>query len=521
MAYTRLGPFQDGGAPYLSDATFNHFEDGLAAVPAVAAPAPTGIAAADTSNLTAAISAAQTARASLQLLAGTYVLNASLTWDCTKGSFLGMAGTVIDATGLTTGPAITVTGNAAADSWAHKSTLHTLGHFELQGPTSSSTTVDALYINASPGAVDQATIAHIFTFGFRDVLSYGNDAWCVTAIKVYAAHFNRYGVYLPAMTNSGENQQFIGCTFAGGTTVTAVKITGNCEAHFFGCSFDYNGYEASIEAGAARFFGCHFENSTAGNAMIRAQQGVVSSARTILEFHGCSFALTETTTTGRAIVEVLSGSGSKLFISFFGGLPSPYNTAYSLYVNNSTAAPKIRHDGVYIDDTGPTATGVYGADTNMIANAGFETTTFNASAPAYGGWWRGGTVTYSFDTSNPRAGATALKLVGTAGGSTTNASQRVPVGNSRRPVALSAWFNCTAYTSGTITFRVVWYAGDGTTQLRTDSIAATVAATTSGYVSRSATLVPPAAAATGDVQFYCSSDFAGTVYIDDVGMWSV
>lgn len=72
--YTRLGPFVDGRAPYLSAATFNHFEDGIAG-----GPAPTG------GDDTAALQAWLTGLAGFtgQLGGGTYRISAPLNLPAT------------------------------------------------------------------------------------------------------------------------------------------------------------------------------------------------------------------------------------------------------------------------------------------------------------------------------------------------------------------------------------------------------------------------------------------------------
>lgn len=526
-AYTPLGPFVDGGAPYLSAATFNHFEAALQSVGAVAAPAPTGIAATDTAALTTAISNAQAAGQSLQLLSGTYKLSTGLTWDLTLGSLTGTAGTVIDATAMTSGAAITISTSSGATGVAHRAAKYTVGGFELTGPDTDATTVDAFSITNAANGTDQGTIAHVFTYGFRDVLFYGNQTWCVTALKVVAGHFHRYGVYMPPSTNAGENQNFYSCTWysssgnAGGTA-TAVKITGNAEANFYACSFDYNGYEASIEAGTARFYGCHFENSGTNN-LVRVQQGVTSSARTIVEFHSSSWNLTETTGTGRACVEIMSGSLSKVHVTWFGGSFSSSNQPYRLYINNSTAAPRIRHDGVYLDTTGTSSNGIIGDETNILVAGGFEGPATFGTAPSYAQWAHGGTVTYTIDSGNPRSGTYAMKMVGAAGGATTAASQYFAITPTLTPYTVIAWMACTAYTSGSVSFRAQWLAADKTTVLRTDNVGQTSGAVTAvqGYKPYVGTFVPPAGAAFGNVNFYCSSDFSGTVYVDDVAVWAV
>ncbi len=492
---------------------------------ALQAPKLTGTAATDTANLQAAIVTAQASNRDLHLRPGTYTLTAPITWNLAQGAFIGR-NTVIDASNLTVGPALTVTGQGATTALAHRGSKHSISGFELIGPDNDSTTVDGIFITDTAGA-DQGALEHLVIYGFRDSLSYGTNTWCVLTYKVTAGHFHRYGVNLSQQTNSGENQQFLGCTFYSSNnnasgTATAVSITGNCEGHFSLCSFDYNGYEAVVLAGAARFFGCHFENNTVGHPMVRAQQGVVSSARTDVEFHGCSFATTETGP-NRPLVEIMAGSGVKLSVSWFGGLTSAYNSPVSLYVNNSSVVPRIRHDGVYLDDSGATAIGSYGVETNMVAAPSFESTAFAAAAPGVGAWAHGGTVTYSLDTANPRSGTTALKIVGAAGGATSSASQRISIPTGRRPLAVAAWMAATAWTSGSVICRVAWYGVDGTTVIRTDSIGQNggKVAAVQGYLPYATTLTPPAGAAQAEVQFYCSNDFAGTVYVDDVGIWAL
>lgn len=70
MTYTKIGPFVDGGAPYLQASTINHFEDGLGAATVFAAPAPSG--GDDTAAVQAVITAAQTVNGTVQLQPGTY-----------------------------------------------------------------------------------------------------------------------------------------------------------------------------------------------------------------------------------------------------------------------------------------------------------------------------------------------------------------------------------------------------------------------------------------------------------------
>lgn len=516
MAYTKVGPFVDGGAPYLSAANMNILEAGIIAGNAgvTVAPAATGVAATDTANLQAAITSAQNAFQDLYIPGSqqSYVLNAGLTWNLAKGSLIGVGQASISGAGISSGPTLTVTSNNGVTTsgvYTHGAIQHRVAGLNFFGPDTDAGTVDGIYFTDTANG-DNGSLEHVRLYGFRDGVSYGNNAWLINHYKVSIEHSHRYGINGTMGTNAGEEMHFTGCVISGSSNAggTAVGFyTPGSGAYsdwtFTGCSFDYNNLEADINGHFVSFIGCHIEDLNTGPMVTTSATG--GQDLTQVNFVASYLADTNTATGGRTVLVTTKASSASdnVTINFASGKSGKYDTAATLYQNLSTALPTVTIGAGWNHDVGgATYVPQYGTFLSALGDGGFESNT--AVSTGFGGWSLD--ANSGFYTTVAHSGTYSLRRTGVG-----TAYQIAPI--TRRPVSISGYVNCNNYTSGSSTFQVQFLAPDRTTVLST-VVLATVTATSS-WTGVSRRLMPPAGAAYVSVQSTAST-FVGTWELDDV-----
>ena len=186
---------------------------------------------------------------------GTYRLNSGLTIRTDLVSLEGSR-TKLDFSGMTTGTAITLTGNGTANPyWQNGSVLKGI---ELSGPGIASTVDALMFDTAAEGGTSHLSFSGVNVHDFRKghifrrnayILDFYNcDIWsCATGIEM-----------LTGYSNYGERITYFGCTIYSNTL--GVSLTNADGAfHFLGCSFDYNTLQFNITAGRVFLTDCHVE----------------------------------------------------------------------------------------------------------------------------------------------------------------------------------------------------------------------------------------------------------------------
>lgn len=522
MAYTQLGPWTNGAAPALDATAVNHLEAGIITGNAgvTVATAATGNAVTDTANLQAAITSAQAAFQDLYLPGSpqSYKLNAGLTWNLAKGSIVGVGQVSIDCTTIPSGPALTLTSNNGATTsgvYTHGAITHRVAHLTLIGPDTDAGTVDGIYFtDTSVG--DNGALEHIKLYGFRDGLSYGNNAWLIDHHKVSIEHSHRYGINGTMGTNAGEEMHYYGCVISGTANAAGTAVgfytpaTGSySDFTFVGCSFDYNQLEGDINGHFVSFIGCHIEDLNTGPMITTAATGGQGPVQ--VNFIGTNLADTNTATGGRDVLVTTkaSSAASSLTINFVSGESGNYNTGATLYKNLSSSAPTVTVGGGWNHDPGGvTYVPQYGTYLSLLGDGGFESGA--AVASGFGGWALDANA--NFYTAVVHSGTYSLRRVG------AGTAFQIAAITPGRPVSITGYATCNNYTSGSSTFQVQFLAPDRTTVLST-VVLATISALQSftGYGRR---LMPPKGSAYVSVQSFASA-FVGTWELDDVQLVSL
>lgn len=440
--------------------------------------------------------------------AGTYKFNTGFTWDATAHSVIAMGDVRFDCTGMSSGYAITVTGQAAkGNTFGFTPVRHVFKGIRINGPDTDATTVDCFKIEDT-GNASHTSLEHMYVYGFRDQVWLGTNTWINRFYACKFSHFHRYGINADAGTNAGENFQFYGCAFDSSHNATTDTATGYFQAvgsaadtSFFGCSFDYNDIEADIESGTANFFGCHFEDNHATNPMIKAVY-TGGNEHTVVTISGGQFSPTEGTTR----TSYINVTNDNAYVTLTGVKWNTFNRGGAELVRVTAQTPAIKFSGGDIVAGGTGIAPIPSQAINVLQNPGFETTTL-------AGWTTGAVVTYSNQTANVHSGTRAARIVGTGTAGTSSMSQKFPV----RPgesVHMNAWIASSSMTGGSVAFSIVWKAQDGTTTVGSTSTFTTVSGNQS-YTFVGGARRAPVQAAYAMVEFF-ANNLNGTVDIDDV-----
>jgi len=461
--------------------------------------------------------------ADVYLPQGTYKCNTSLAWDPTQGSVFATGQVILDFTGLTSGYAITL--DCSTSGAAFRAIEHHIGGLRILGPQSDTTTTDGFRFVGSANS-SMIALRDVSVNGFRDQFFFDANTWCITFDRVIAGHWARYSLNIDAQANAGENYNFYGCTFFNATnatsgTATAVYTspTGDPDVSFHACSFDYNNYAVLHQGGKLWFYGCHFESNNANPYILLTRTSNPANPRTTMGLFGGVCVQTETGDGRDHLIEVTATSVAGVYLSMYGVAFDTYARTTTVFKNLSSFLPRVVHHGCQMDNTGSlTQSAVMGQYTNLLVNGDFESSSsFGASAafPLYPGiqWTKGGTLTYTFDTSVFRTGTKSVKIVGTGVAVGSNLQQMIAVIPGRELI-VTGWIKVAAMTGGSTVFRVSWYLSDYTTRTVVAYLSPTITAV-QDWTAYAAQLVVPAGitAALIDV---ANTNLNGTIYVDDV-----
>lgn len=513
MTYTPTA-WVDNSAPPISAANLLNIEKALiwlnAGVINVKDPAYGAVGNGSTNDaaaVAAALAAGAAAGADVFFPPGTYKMNSGITWDATVHSVIGLGDARFNFTGMSSGYAITVIGQAAkGTSFGFTPVRHRLSGVRIEGPDADATTVDCFKIEDTAN-VSNGSLEHVYVYGFRDQVWLGQNSWLNGFYKCKFSHFHRYGINADAGSNAGEMYQFFGCSFDSSTNATTNTATGYfqavgsaADAAFFGCSFDYNDVELEVQSGTVTLDGCHLENNRTGPMIKAAFTG--GSEHTTITLNGGQISPTESTTRSHYI----DLTGDNIYVTINGVKWNTFNRGGAELVKVISGGPSIRFIGGDIVTGGTGSTPIPSQTINVLQNPGFETTTL-------AGWTTGALVTYSNQTANVHSGTRAARIVGTGGAGTSSMTQKFPV----RPgevVHLSAWLASSSMTAGSVAFSIVWKAQDGTTTVGSTGTLATISAN-QAYTFVGSRRIAPVQAGFAMIEFF-STNLNGTVDIDDV-----
>lgn len=450
----------------------------------------------------------------LELMPGTYVLTSGLTWDATTHSVRGLGDVRLDFTGMTSGTAITVTGQAAkGGTFAFTPEEHRMSGIKITGPDTDATTVDAISISDTVNA-SHANFDHLFIYGFRDQVSLRDNTWCVDFSNCIMGHAHRRIINVEAVTNAGESYSFRRCTLysssnaAGDATAYYSTTASNADTYFVACSFDYNNIEIDHNSGILNLIGCHLENNQS-RAMVRLKY-TGGFEHTTFTMIGGTFSPTESNPSSRpSLIDLDSTGGDHIYVDLRDVKAATFNKPFEIVRNTGLALPTIRLSG------GDYVAGANGATSsvvlpslylNSLHNGDFETGTLE-------GWADNGAgVTWSVQSGTVQAGTYALKAAGTGITSSPTLTQRLACAPGQQ-LFLRFYASATSITGGSMAATVRWFANDGTSVIRTDTLV-TISANQSMTEYRGR-FTAPAGAVTTELRFL-ATDLNGNVFVDTV-----
>lgn len=267
---------------------------------------PTGNPAIDTATLQNAANAVPAGGGLVQLQAGIYVINATVTQAVAFTTFAGAGGQGINlgggATTIRTTSAIrmfdsggldgmqfrdvTIDGTGVATNLWHAYVTGNIGqHFR---------TNHVRFINGAPGS----TLVDTF----------GGVNWSIADCRFYDTDFVTGGL---GITLGDYDNQFFGCTFAILDTAGVKFRTGRAGGggDFFGCIWSGNKVDVllNVIVGPLSFFGCWFENSSQSTVALGAALGQAGN----MAFYNCNIQsngpVFDLTTAGLGTIEMWGG----------------------------------------------------------------------------------------------------------------------------------------------------------------------------------------------------------------------
>lgn len=489
-------------------------------------------------NVATKWAAAEAAGRDLVITPGTYALTAGLTWQSYKHSVIGMGDVTLDFTGMASGYAITVRGVGTLGNAYNHRALNTFKGIRILGPDTDATTVDGFLFQESVGNnLDSVPIQNCNIFGFRDQVVFGDNVWSIKFDNVNFQHWHRYACDFQCTNNAGEQFTFQHCRWANGTNTggTATAINTNLTAKFldiavFGGSMDYNNIDIEHRSGTLSFFGTHFENSN--TTPMGFLSYTASYARTVLNMFGTEIYPTEAYASARDhCFEIRSTSGGGVHYSLSGVSARFFDRNTWLVKNLSgqvLSNASVRGNNIDFS-VGTNGVGKVSTDTDLLISGDMNGAAFLGSTQVFGGWWRQGTVTYSFDSTVTKEGANSLKMVGDGTAATTGAAQMFRL-NAGTRYLITGYYRVDVLTAGSTDIQFRQYStpsagagipgGAAGTQSSLVTNMLNLAAVTSGWVPFSRVISTQNWAAIGSVQFN-NNNLNGTVYLDDWHVWEI
>lgn len=440
-------------------------------------------------------------------------------------------GIKVDASGMSSGTALTLTGQSVLPYNVESNTtlLHGL---VLYGPNTDAGVVDGIKLGGidEPGFSGHGSIDGVFIHGFRDNLVIDDNFFISQFRNLHSMFAHRYGLNYIGDTNTGESIVFFGGGFLDCENVadTAVGVyvpsaAAGPDLAFFGTSFSYCDVAFDVQCGVSSFVCCHFENETE-NPMgkIHYVGGRPSTLVTLLGgsvSHGTLEAGTNELAAGRPVMFLVNpAAGDRCaFISRavrYGGF-GKYKTKFVDFTGAGNV--EIVVEDMVTDPQGGAVGRVF-SGSSLIRNGGFEANITDGWTTTAGG------ATLTRDTSiyadanvvGSAGGIASLKIVAAAA-NTATLTQAFPVRPGRK-VRVRGFARCDALSAGTLTAKLHWLDANGATISTSTAGTLSAAAATWAVFSAANDFKVPAGAVNARLELAANA-FTGTGYFDDVEVW--
>jgi hypothetical protein len=423
----------DTGGTLVTAAALNRMEQGIAA-----ANAPTDgcVYVTDYATLDAALDAATAGDTftRIRVVAGsTITLTNSnrLTIDVAY-VHVDFQGALVDATALTSGVAITVTGTTNPP---YQQATNGFTNLRILGPGRTVTGVTGILFTGPTSTTDLSGPSHVQPqhvnlSAFATGVSYGNHTYVIDLLN-WDIYRCGTGVLLPAgLADTGERFGYTATTIFNNTI--GMDFTGTPgDIMLIGCSLDYNS-DAHIKIGSSRvnFHGVHCENGTKSTPDF-----TLTGNGSTLNMWGGEFVNTGSPTWAASIVNnANNGGGVTIEGTRLGGL-----TSTTGYLATGTGLTLVRNSTGY--DIAETCEAV--ADTaDLLADGGFEQAQIvdrwyvgaDTATVGPGNQYAGTNVAIALSTAQHHSGSQALKLTKAGGvGSAAGVTLAIPLDRGQRP----------------------------------------------------------------------------------------
>ena len=423
-------------------------------------------------------------------------------------------GLAMDASSITTGNVITVTGSGSAYStYGYGAGVYTAPYenFILAGPTTGTPTTVLVYLNGgSPvaGQISGGLLRNFMLRGGYTCLQMAANVYIIGFDNFYIGNASQYGVYWQGGTNSGENinwrnGQIANCVNSAQTAIGLYMSSGaaDTDMYFQGVSFDYCNQLIDQRSGHLELDGCHIETGTTGTitsgpGFVNVQQDAVSAEIATFMFRG------KVNMNGTAAKVFTCSKGLATDVRIHAHVDNYSGTTQLVNITDSSAV-NVEFKGNLQLWTGTT---LYGP-LNTTYNGDFELGNLN-------GWTASGAAIFSVQSTTKHSGTYALEATA-ASASTGSEYQVIPVRQGQR-IYSDLWANVTAITGGTFGVNINFYSDFAlTNKIGTGITASVYTAVTTGWVENPANGIVPVGANYMSVAIYATG-FIGTAYIDDI-----
>ncbi len=412
-------------------------------------------------------------------------------------------GLVLDASSLTAGNVITVNGRGSSPASMYAAAAP-IENFNLIGSQAAGTTSVMLALDgSSTGEVGGEFIRNFSILGGGTGIEILNYCYVLGIYNGAIEEQVQNALLYTGGTSTGENVSLHKCALGNSSSAGCAAInipTGggtDKELFLYGCSIDYADKLIVADTGTIELDGCHLESSHTADAMVTLSHSAANAAATTLRVKG----VVAPTAAGVPAIFSVNATGTVVL-----DLKAEIaNYGYTIPIVDLTAGTQfmLRTDGSRTQSVSyPTLAGV-----ETLYNGGFE-------AGTSAGWTATGSgVTWTVPNTGAQSGTYCLQGVATVASS---ASQRQTFSvKPGQQIALSAWINIPAYTSGSAAVMVRYYQDSAlATQVRADTVYDGSAAT-AGWVETKYVGYVPAGANFAIVQLLTTS-FIGTVQCDTV-----
>lgn len=442
------------------------------------------------------------------------------------------SGPKFDASGMTSGVALTLTGQGV-QPYNVGSNANSLRGLVLYGPNTDEGLVDGIQVGGPDdplGFSGHGTIEGVLVHGFRDNLIIDDNFFIGLFSNFHSMFAHRYGMHYTGNSNTGESIVFQGggfldCENAGGTAI-GVYVPSSAagpDLLFRGTSFSYCDVAFDVQCGASNFLSCHFENETENpmgkvhyvggrpSTLVMLLGGSVS--------HGTLEAGTNELAAGRpAMFQVNPAAGDRCAFIARGVRYGGFGKFKTQFVEHTGAANvEIVVEDMVTDPQGGAVGRVF-AGSNLIRNGGFESNITDGWTTVSGGatLTRDTTVYADANVVGAAGGVASLKVVAAAA-NTATLTQAFPVRPGRK-VRVRGFARCDALSAGTLTVKVHWLDANGATISTSTAGTLSAAAATWAVFSAANDFRVPSGAVNARLELAANA-FTGTGYFDDVEVW--